>query len=423
MGNARLVGAVILAGWAYMAGEKGAEADATQSPAMFARFNNYNATDPRLGNASLCFNVPEGMPAGRQSRCSVSLVRTGVGASTITVTNGKPFPAFFDVGYSVFVTSVGGNALCREVSGRVPTGTNNFESKVQCVTPAGAAVDTPISWVYRADSFSYPQYGFHNQNFAYARFNRANVSQPVADESFNSYDPAGLSITNQRLAVGQYRVTFIGANFGSSDGISAFGLNNVQTAPTCTADNTTECRRSLCRIASQSMTANNVVVDVRCGYNGTARDTDFRIFMGGESHTSQVRANETVSVLRGEQFGWANVPTISTAGACKETNSFTHFNQHTDPYDSPGRDLRVCRRSQGVYRVDFRAHGGLYHRDSVSAILTASTGNTYCNLGAVQCGDSQCASGNNEPVYIDAFCYSGSGSATDTSFNLSMTYD
>src|SRR5688572_26386580 len=117
---------------------KTAMADPSLGPAMFATFNNYNASDEKPGDPAYCRNEPSAMPSGRQTDCSVSMARTGTGRYTITVTNGAPFEEFFETGHTVFVTAVGSNALCREVGASVPTGTNDFVSNVRCVTPSGA---------------------------------------------------------------------------------------------------------------------------------------------------------------------------------------------------------------------------------------------------------------------------------------------
>jgi hypothetical protein len=396
-------------------------ADPPVSPALFAKFNTYNQAGAEPGQNSLCFNDPESMREGRQSSCSTSRVRTSVGVSTITITNGKPFDEFFDAGYTIFVTAVGSNALCRETATWVPAGTNDLKSTIRCVTPAGAPVDTAISWFYRADSHADMQFGHYNHNFAYARFNRANPTRLVSAESFNAYGQTPDGVTNARLGVGQYRVTFVQAGTNNTDGLNlALGLGNVQAQPTCSNDNTTACRRAHCRIAAQTTTTVNTTVDVHCYSGGAARDTDFRVFLGSESHSNQVVPDELAFILQGSQYGWARVPTISTPNGCLSSSAFLHKN-HNPSVDSPSLALPLCRTSTGVYRLNFNAHGGFYKKDTVSMIATPLSANTYCNLGAVSCGDGLCGGGQN--VYLDVLCFNHQGNAVNTAFNMSMIYN
>jgi hypothetical protein len=114
------------------------------------------------------------------------------------------------------------------------------------------------------------------------------------------------------------------------------------------------------------------------------------------------------------------VPEITTADGCLSNSSFQHFNQHTDTLGDVSRELRVCRQSTGVFRVNFNSHGGFYKGDSVSGIFSARTANTYCNMGRVSCGDALCGGGQN--VYIDVYCYDQAGSPINTAFNMSIIY-
>jgi hypothetical protein len=336
------------------------------------------------------------------------------------VKNGKPFAEFFDTGYATFVTAVGGNAICRETAISFPNATD-IRSTVRCVKPDGSPVNTPISWFYRADSVGFTQFGYHNRNFAYARFNRGNPTQLVNAESFNSYDVSPGGITNQKLGTGRYKVTFVGAGTNASEGVDPnLRLGNVQALPTCSSDTSAECRRAHCRIASQATTATNTVVEVNCYSGGVARDVDFRVYAGAESHSGQVVPDETVTIFEGSQYGWARVPQLLPGNPCLGTTSFAHKNYHTTVDSSTPLELLVCPRSNGVYRVDFDSHGGFYKTDTVSAIITPLKANTYCNLGPVSCGNGTCGGGQN--VYLDVLCYDNVGSATNTAFNLSMIY-
>jgi hypothetical protein len=112
------------------------------------------------------------------------------------------------------------------------------------------------------------------------------------------------------LATGQYRVTFVNAGTNNSQGVDAtLGLGNVQAQPTCTNDNTAACRRAHCRIATQTTTTVNTTVDVHC-YSGARREIPtFGYFLGAESHSTQVAADDFATVFQGTQGrGGYNTP-------------------------------------------------------------------------------------------------------------------
>jgi hypothetical protein len=408
-------------GLASLASTTSAQALMVPGPALFARYNYYsvNASGPFSGPS--CFNEPSSMPAGRQSFCSVQpITRLAAGSYEIRVTNGAPLPSSEDSGYAVFVTTVGSNAQCSETS--TSWSSNNLVSRVTCVTPSGSNVDANFSWFYRTDAREYPQAQAHALNFAYARVNRGNPAQTVGSQTF--YPMVGVSgataPTSQKLATGQYRVTFPKMNPADSFGHieSTTGVNNVIVQRTCSNDSSSTCKRAVCIPASWSAGSNansNSTVDVHCYQGSTLVDVDFRVFMGNEAHSSQ-----DPTWLAGQHYGWANAPFFG-GNVCRETNEFKHRNQHESPMEYwPTLPLTACKTGTGAFTVPFAQHG-FYHVDAASVVISSRTASgVYCNAGTITCGDANCLIPPDPAVTIR--CYNSSGVLTNAWWNLSVAY-
>lgn len=399
-----------------------AHAGTTPGPALYARYNYYNLNTGGPGFGPECFNEPSDMPAGRQSYCSVQPInRLSTGSYEITVTNGAPLPSSGqDIGYAVLVTAVGSNAQCSETS--TTWSNNNLISRVTCVSPSGANVDANFSWFYRTDAEDYPQGQVYSLNFGYVRVNRGSPNQIVNSQTF--YPLVGVSgataPTSQKLATGQYRVTFPKLNpFDSFSHVeSTTGVNNVIVQRTCSSDSSSTCKRAVCIAASWSAASSggtDSTVDVHCYQGSTLVDVDFRVFMGNEAHSSQ-----DPSWLSAQHFGWANAPFFG-GNVCKGTNDFKHRNQHESPSSNwPTLPLTMCKTGTGAYRVPFAQHA-FYRVDAASVVVTSRSANgVYCNAGTITCGDSECLVPPDPAVTVR--CYDSSGALTNAWWNLSVAY-
>lgn len=406
--------------------ERAAHALDWPSPALYARYGNYLPSSPnKQGQGPSCFNVAASMPAGRQYDCSVvkPLSHPSTGVYKITVLNGAPLPTAADyqqdTGWAVYVTPVGSNARCAE-TGFSQTG-NDITSTITCVDPSGNNVDSYFSWIYRTDALSYPQSGAYAQDTVYARVYRGNPAQTSASQSFVSFNTytAG-PVSTQWISTGKYRVTFQDVNLRTSwDQVEpSTGMNNVIVQRTCLNDTSANCKRAVCVPTAWSfgdVQGTNTTVDVQCSLGTTAIDVDFRVFVGPQAHNGQGDG-----WIGGEQFGWLNVPSFS-ASNCKTTTEFLHRNQHESPYEVyPTLPLSVCRSSTGVYNVPFTAHGGFYHWDAPSALVTSRTVGAYCNVSSISCGDSDTCAGN--PA-VGVRCYDNtSGNLKNSVWNMSLVY-
>jgi hypothetical protein len=408
----------------------GRRADAVQdqigSPALYARYPNYTPpswADPDQGSfGPSCTNSSSSMPSGRQSQCNTSdLQQVSTGVYRIKVTNGAPLPASGgDAGWSLLVSPVvspvSSNARCAE------TGTtwanNELTSTIKCVNPAGNAVNSQFVWVYRTDSTAHMQTGTYALDFAYARVNRGTGNQVVGSQTFSQF---GGAITSQRNGTGQFRVTFQGMNLATSYGFTepTTGMNNVVVQRTCMNDSSANCPRAVCvptawSFGSQS--ADNTTVDVQCHLGSTAIDVDFRVFIGNQAVTSQMMGD---APWLGGHYGWVKSPGFGPSVTCKQTNEFTHRNQHETPVTTPiTMPAIACRTGTGTYTAEF-SEQGFYSETRGSALTTSRSVGAYCNVDYVLCGGALCA----PPASVGVRCYDNStGNAKDALWNLSVTY-
>lgn len=395
--------------------------DHITGPALFARYTNYTAppwANPDQGGFSpTCNNDPSSMPSGRQSDCNTNthqVISTGV--YQIKVTNGAPLPASGgDAGWSLLISPVGSNARCAETA--TTWISNELISTIKCVNPSGTAVDTQFVWVYRTDSTAHMQFNTYPLDFAYARVNRGSGNQVVSSQTFSPFTGA---ITSQRLATGQFRVTFQGMNLANSFGFTepTTGMNNVVVQRTCMNDTSSDCLRAVCvptawSFGSQS--TDNTTVDVQCHLGGTAVNVDFRVFIGNQALTSQMMGGS----WSGGHYGWAKSPGFGPNITCKQTNEFTHRNQHETPdSDYPTLPATACRSGTGAYRVEFDAQG-FYSINRASPLTTSRSVGAYCNVDYVLCGGQQCS----PEAQVGVRCYDNTtGNAKDALWNLSLTY-
>jgi hypothetical protein len=397
-------------------------------PALFAFFPNYNQLEPVLEGPH-CWNQPSSMPAERQVACGPPLlVHNSTGRYTVTVPNGAPFPTVEgDSGYQVYVQTVGGTANCFD-TGLSSDQAFTLTSNIRCVTPTGSDVDANFSWYYRADSFEYPQFMGHSPDHAYATVDRDGAIR--ADESFNPIAP-GL-LTSSRNGPGRYRVTFLYLNPADGAYVSdpKFNVNNVLVSKTCVGDDTPSCARAVCVPYTWTVgtyTERDTTVEVRC-YDrggkpaGRARDTNFRVFIGEEAHTSQTMPPGNPHQFLGEWFGWIDWDGTNTANLCYGDGYFLHRNQHETPAANPYTEpLSVCKTATGAY--DVMVPDLFYTADKMIPIVSArGTGGVYCNVEDVCWGLSSGANcAGNEPR-ITVKCYNRDGSPVDASFNMSTAY-
>jgi hypothetical protein len=395
---------------------------------MFAHFANYNQSEPVLEGPH-CFNEPSAMPAQRQAACGPPvLARTATGRYTVTVPNGAPFPTIFgDSGYQVYVQTVGGTANCFD-TGLSSDAAFTLTSDVRCVTPMGEDVDADFSWYYRADSFDYRQFTGHSLDHGYATVDGNGAIR--ADESFNPIGPGLVSST--RNDVGRYTVTFEYMN--PADGAyvpdARFNLNNVLVSKTCVGDDTLSCNRAVCipyTWTVGTLTERDTTVEVRC-YDrggdpaGQPRDTNFRMFIGEETHTSQTMPKGNDHEFLAEWFVWIDWDGAITANLCYDGSYFLHRNQHETPAANRHTEpLTVCKTGTGSYDVKMQTL--FYTADKMIPIVSArGTGGVYCNVEDICWGISEgqnCA--GNEPR-ITVKCYNRDGSPVDASFNMSTAY-
>ena len=418
------IGVSALAVLGFLAGSERAEAaaqDHVTGPALFAKYSRHDAppwADPDQGGGDFvsCNNDPSSMPAGRGSDCKTNTYRRiSAGVYEIKVTNGRPLPANGgDPGWALFISTVGSNARCAETATTWTAG-NELISTFKCVNPSGNPVDAQFAWVYRSDSTSHMQFSTYALDFGYARVNRGSGNQVDASQS---YSPFTSSITSQRLATGQFRVTFQGMNQASSAGFTdaATGMNNVIVQRTCMNDTSADCLRAVCvptawSFGSQS--GQNTTVDVQCHLGSTAINVDFRVFIGNQAATSQMMGG----LWTGGHFAWAKSPGFGPNLVCKQTNEFTHRGQHEPGSYDERLPATACRNGTGNYSVEFEQ--GFYTRGRASALTTSRTVGAYCNVGYVLCGTQQC-SPNAE---VGVRCYDNTtGNAKDAVWNLSVTY-
>jgi hypothetical protein len=397
-------------------------------PALFAFFPNYNHSESNREGPH-CWNEPSAMPAQRKAACGPpALVRTATGQYTVTVPNAAPFPTVFgDSGYQVYVQTVGGTANCFD-TGLSSDGAFTLTSNVRCVTPMGSDVDANFSWYYRADSFEYQQFMGHAPDHGYATVDADGTVR--ADESFNPIGP-GL-VTSRRTGAGQYTVTFEYMNPADGAYVSdpRFNLNNVVVSKTCVGDDTLSCARAVCvpyAWTLGTLTERDTNVEVRC-YDrggdpaGQARDTNFRVFVGEETHTSQTMPQGNDHEFLAEWFWWINWDGNNTANSCYDDSYFLHRNQHetpaTNPYTEP---LSVCKTGTGTY--DVKSQTIFYTSDKMIPIVSSrGTGGVYCNVEDVCYGlsDGQNCAGNEPRITVK--CYNRDGSPADASFNMSTAY-
>jgi hypothetical protein len=423
---ASFAAAVVLSCLALESTASASAADQISSPALFARVRTYSppagAHPDQKSIGPTCTNDPDSMPTGRQSLCSTNdPQRLSAGVYRIVVDNGAPLPVAanfpLDTGWSLFVTPVNSNARCAETS--TTWASNNLTSTITCVSPSGSNMDTQFSWIYRTDSGNYSQGHMYPLDFAYARVNRGSGNQVVASQTFN---PFGGAVTSQRLATGQFRVTFQDMNLATSAGFveATTGMNNVVVQRTCMNDTTADCKRAVCVPTAWSFGSafgTNTTVDVQCHLGATPINVDFRMFIGNQAVTSQADSS-----ILGQHFGWAVSPGFGPNPICKGTNEFVHRNQHETPSeDYPTLPLGTCRTGTGAYSLDFAAHGGFYSRDQVGALATSRSVGAYCNVGSILCGGQQCSP---PPApYVTVRCYdNATGAAKNALWNLSMTY-
>jgi hypothetical protein len=401
---------------------------AAMGPALFAFFPNYNQSEP-VREGPHCWNEPTSMPPGREGACGPPvLVHRSTGRYTVTVPNGAPFPTVFgDSGYQVYVQTVGGTANCFDTA-LSTDGASTLISDIRCVTPAGSDVDANFSWYYRADSFEYPQFMGHSPDHGYATVDAGGAVR--ADESFNPIGP-GL-VESSRVAPGLYTVTFQYMN--PADGAyvvdAKFNLNNVLVSKTCVGDDTESCGRAVCVPYTWTVgtyTNRDTTVEVRC-YDrggspaGEARDTNFRVFVGEEAHTSQTMPPGNPNEFLGEWFGWIDWDGTNAANVCYDDSYFRHRNQHETPAANPYTEaLSVCKTATGSY--DVKSQTLFYAADKLIPIVSArAVGGVYCNVEDVCWGISEgpnCA--GNEPR-ITVKCYDRNGAPVDASFNMSAAY-
>jgi hypothetical protein len=397
-------------------------------PALFAFFPNYNHSEPAR-HGPHCWNNPSSMPEGRKVACgSPVLVHNATGRYTVTLPNGAPFPPVRgDSGYQVYVQTVGGTANCFD-TGLSSDAAFTLTSNIRCVTPDGTNVDANFSWYYRADSFDYPQSMRHSPDHGYATVDGNGTVRP--DESFNPIGP-GL-VTSRRNGRGRYTVTFQYMN--PADGAYVtdprFNLNNVLVAKTCVGDDSPGCARAVCipyQWALGTYTERDTTVEVRC-YDrggtraGVPRDTNFRVFVGEESHPSVTMSPGNDHQFLGEWFGWINWDGTNTANACYDDSFFRHRNQHETPAANPYTEpLSVCKTATGSY--DVKMDTLFYTADGMILIVSGrGTGGVYCNVEDVCWGisDGQNCVGNEPRITVK--CYDSTGSPVDASFNMSMAY-
>ncbi|HMI87611.1 MAG TPA: hypothetical protein VK550_26175 [Polyangiaceae bacterium] len=369
------------------------------------------------------------MPPGRQVACGPPvLAHDAPGRYTVTVSNGAPFPAVpRDSGYQVYVQTVGGAANCFD-TGLSSDAAFTLTSNIRCVTPDGSDVDADFSWYYRADSFEYPQYTGHGPNHGYATANGDGTIRD--DESFNAIGPG--SVTSSRSDQGLYTVTFqyMNPRDGGYVPDPKFNLNNVLVSKTCVDDDTASCARAVCIPYSWNLgteTERDTSVEVRCydrGGNpaGQARDTNFRLFVGEQAHTSQTMPPGNPHEFLDEWFAWVNWDGNNTANVCYDDRYFLHRNQHETPAANPYTEpLSICKTATGSY--DVKMHTLFYTADEMIPIVSSrGAGGAYCNVEDVCWGfsDGQNCAGNEPRITVK--CYNRDGSPADVSFNMSSAY-
>lgn len=389
---------------------------------MYARFQSFPGP---LAEGPTCFNVPANMPTGRQFGCSFApLENPSTGVYKVKLLNGAPLPApsSNDGGYAVFVTPIGSNALCAETAFAIGSD-NSVTSTISCVTPAGAPFHTEFQWFYRADSTSYPQEFFPGPNFVYARINRGNPPQTSGSQTFNPFQVFGAGpISTQRISTGNYRVTLVDVNVSSSWGLidATYGLSNVIVQRTCSSDNTTACKQTVCNPTGWwlgTQAGDDMTVDVKCYRAGASVDADFRLLVAYESHTSQAYSGTAL------HYGWANAPGFGGA-QCLNTGQFLHHNWHEGQPGPAQPSISMCRNGTGTtgdYKVTFGSPHAFYHSDAASVLLSSRTAGTYCNVGNISCGDAGCNIDGTPPT-VDVRCYNSSGAPVNAVWNLSVAY-
>jgi len=378
-------------------------------PAMLAFFPNYNQSAV-VKHGPHCWNQISSMPAGRQVACGLpALVKNSTGNYTVTVANAAPFPtSVVDSGYQVYVQTVGGTANCFD-TGLSSDAAFKLTSNIRCVTPSGSDVD-------------HPQTIFHSQDHGYATVDGTGAIR--ANESFNPIAPG--FITSSRLATGRYTVAFgyMNPQDGNYLPDPDFNVNNVIASKTCVGDNTSACRRAVCIPYAWTLgtaTIRDTTVEVRCydRNDGQARDTNFRVFVGEEAHTSQAASDGDHAYL-GEQFGWISWPGNNTTNMCYAAGSFRYRHQHEGPADNPYTlPVSVCKPSTGIYDVFFT--NLFYTEDKTIPIVSSrGTGGVFCNVESIDCGGVDCTGATDPRITVK--CYNRSGSPINTAFNMSMAY-
>jgi hypothetical protein len=415
----------------FLATPRPALADGVEGPALAAWLPTYNQNIPEVSvHGSGCHSLAERMPAGRESACGKpELTALGTGRYRIDVSNAAPFPVVEnDSGTLTFVTTVGSNAHCFDEGTTVSN--DALSSLVRCVAPdTGDDVDSELSWSYRADSLDFPQRGDYAPNFAYARVTRDGVAR--LEESFNPVDVATDDVLVRRNGEGDYTVVFKGLNplDGSLDPVHA--PYSVIVQKTCDSDtaggaDTDGCFRAVC-VPSEwtpgDFTTWDTTITVRCSaQSGSPRDTGFRVFFGGESHTSQG------SWDGGYRYGWANWNTDASMTGCFGSPEVVGTSQHeTPPEHYPGQPIEACRSSVGTYELDFLGGDiGPYSVDGMTPIVSArSEDGAYCNAERLECGAAfaVCALPSGpEATRITIGCFDRTGDRADVRWNLNMTY-
>jgi len=426
----------VMAGTLALATFSAAEALAINSgsPALFAWAGYYNQSVPDGVKAGPgCWNDPEQMPWERQYEVceKPDITRTATGRYTVTTKYAQPLPDNTDAGYQVLVQAIGSNAHCFEESTTwLTSGERTLTSKIRCVAPSsndGDAVDMDSEWAwsYRSDSTSYPQGTAYANNFAYTRVNKDGSN--TANQTFNpNTDHA---VTSTKLETGRYSVVFKNLYTHAYDpgGFANPGfLNNVIVQKTCHGDTAASCRRSVCTpyswtpghfVPSPTGNVYDSTLEVRCyGADGNLRDTIFRAFAGEESQVSQGHYSDLYS--GGWHFGWINYVSQSSY-VCHDPSAFVHLAQHESALDGQFNEtMQLCKTSTGRYTVTGLGNVGFYHDDdTIPVVSSKSASGTYCNAHQIVRDPATAA-----PDYIKVRCYTRTGSAVNSSWNLSFFY-
>jgi hypothetical protein len=415
------------------AAEAGAAANAG-GPALVAVYSNYDSGEPTGGPA--CFNVAARMPSGRQFACRTpQYTRTATGRYTITVDNAAPMPtSSVDDGYLIFVQAVGSSAHCFEAS-TTWTGGPWFRltSNIRCVAPSGSSsvnndVDTDFAWMYRTDNADFPQnQPWYRNNFAYARINRSSGS-PEPSQTFNIL--MDNEVIGTRTSTGRYTVVFRYLNPLHGSAAPESGINNIIVQKTCSADTSASCRRAVCipyGWTPGTFSIDDTTVNVRCyGPDGNPRDTDFRVFAGDETVSSQCLGSWDgggIDMGMGWHFAWFNFA-HSTSNICYPESQFLFRGQHETPFANyptlPGQ--QVCKTGAGAYAVSLGALAPYHADDPIPFVSGRATGGGYCNPFQFECNSGNCDPGGGQPSRLMIRCYDRTGALSSTGWNMAMIY-